>query len=133
MPFGGRSTHAARCHLESPMKLKEVARAEPRTAPELPPQAISEDVLLEKYAKGGERTADDVRRRVARSLAAVERPEKRALWEEVFYRAQVDGLILGGRINSSAGTELKATLINCFVQPVGDSISSNDGEIGIYA
>ena len=115
------------------MKLKEVARAEPRTAPELPPQAISEDVLLEKYAKGGERTADDVRRRVARSLAAVERPEKRALWEEVFYRAQVDGLILGGRINSSAGTELKATLINCFVQPVGDSISSNEGEIGIYA
>jgi hypothetical protein len=33
----------------------------------LPPQPISEEVLLEKYAKGGERTIDDVRRRVARS------------------------------------------------------------------
>ena len=66
---------------------------------------------------------DEVRRRVARALAAVELPEKRAVWEESFYRAQVDGLILGGRINSAAGTELKATLINCFVQPVGDSIS----------
>ena len=38
----------------------------------LPAQAISEEVLLEKYAKGGERTIDDVRRRVARALAAVE-------------------------------------------------------------
>src|SRR5213594_3579832 len=33
---------------------------------------------------------------------------------------------------SAAGTELKATLINCFVQ-VGDSISNDDGEVGIYA
>ncbi|TMG84444.1 MAG: adenosylcobalamin-dependent ribonucleoside-diphosphate reductase, partial [Betaproteobacteria bacterium] len=44
-----------------------------------------------------------------------------------------DGLILGGRINSAAGTELKATLINCFVQPVGDSISDDGDEVGIYA
>jgi ribonucleoside-diphosphate reductase alpha chain len=115
------------------MKLKEVAMAEPPAAAVLPPQAISEEVLLEKYAKGGERTADEIRRRVARSLAAVERLEKRALWEEAFYRAQVAGLILGGRINSAAGTELKATLINCFVQPVGDSISNDGGEVGIYA
>ena len=48
-------------------------------------------------------------------------------WEEAFLRAQQNGFILGGRINSAAGTELKATLINCFVQPVGDSIS-NDGD-----
>ena len=51
----------------------------------------------------------------------------------MFYRAQEDGFILGGRINSAAGTDLKATLINCFVQPVGDSIASDDdGHPGIY-
>ena len=115
------------------MRLNQVNVAGKSTKVEMPPQAISEEVLLEKYAKGGERTGDDVRRRVARSLAAVELPEKRAAWEESFHRAQVDGLILGGRINSAAGTELKATLINCFVQPVGDSISTDEGEVGIYA
>ena len=98
----------------------------------LPPQAISEEVLLEKYAKGDERTIEDVRRRVARALAAVEAPEKRAQWEEAFYRAQENGFILGGRINSAAGTDLKATLINCFVQPVGDSISGDEDGVGIY-
>src|SRR5438477_1316994 len=113
------------------MHPNEIALAAPLT--ELAPQAICEEVLLEKYAKGGERTVDEVRRRVARALAAVEPPEKRALQEGLFHRAQADGFILGGRINSAAGTELKATLINCFVQPVGDSISSDDGEVGIYA
>src|SRR6185312_4695513 len=101
-------------------------------APTLPPQAISEEVLLEKYAKGGERTVEEVRRRVARALAAVEAPSIRAQWEEAFYRAQENGFILGGRINSAAGTDLKATLINCFVQPVGDSISGDEDGVGIY-
>jgi len=98
----------------------------------LPAQAIATEVLLEKYAKGHERTTEAVRRRVARALAAVEAPAERARWEETFYRAQEDGLILGGRINSAAGTELKATLINCFVQPIGDSISGDENGVGIY-
>ncbi len=114
------------------MKLNEVTMPEPPAA-ELPAQAIAADVLLEKYAKGDERTADEVRRRVARALAAVERQEHQPRWEEAFFRAQQNGLILGGRINSAAGTELKATLINCFVQPVGDSISNDGDEVGIYA
>jgi hypothetical protein len=39
----------------------------------------------------------------------------------------------GCRINSAAGTDLHATLINCFVQPVGDSIvETTDGKPGIY-
>jgi ribonucleoside-diphosphate reductase alpha chain len=114
------------------MKLNDAAMASRAGAVDLAPQAISLDVLLEKYAKGGERTLDDVRRRVARALAAVERPADRARREEAFFDAQRDGLILGGRINSAAGTELRATLINCFVQPVGDSISNDGDEVGIY-
>ena len=114
------------------MKLDDPKHFRATVPPALPPQAISEEVLLEKYAKGGERTIEDVRRRVARALAAVEAPEKRAQWEDAFYRAQQNGFILGGRINSAAGTDLKATLINCFVQPVGDSISGNADGVGIY-
>ncbi|HEX7329457.1 MAG TPA: adenosylcobalamin-dependent ribonucleoside-diphosphate reductase [Casimicrobiaceae bacterium] len=98
----------------------------------LSPQTISTEVLLEKYAKGDERSIEDVRRRVARALAAIEAPAARATWEDAFYRAQQRGVVLGGRIASAAGTDLDATLINCFVQPVGDSISGNATEVGIY-
>ncbi|HEY1328187.1 MAG TPA: adenosylcobalamin-dependent ribonucleoside-diphosphate reductase, partial [Casimicrobiaceae bacterium] len=104
------------------------------TATALPAQPISGEVLLEKYAKGDERTVADVRRRVARALAHAEAPEQRAHWEARFYEAQVAGFVPAGRINSAAGTALTATLINCFVQPVGDSISQpDDGHPGIYA
>ena len=100
---------------------------------DLPAQAISHEVLLEKYAKGDERSVDDVRRRVARAVAQAEAPEARAQWEPRFLRALQDGFIPAGRINSAAGTDLSATLINCFVQPVGDSIAQDDdGHPGIY-
>ena len=94
-------------------------------------QPVSTDVLLEKYAKGGERGIDDVRRRVARALAGVEKDPAR--WESEFFTALAAGFIPGGRVNSAAGTGLQATLINCFVQPVGDSVSQTvDGKPGIY-
>ena len=97
----------------------------------LAPQQVSIDVLLEKYAKGAERSIEDVRRRVARALAAVESDPGK--WEPLFFEALENGFIPGGRINSAAGTELTATLINCFVQPVGDSVSEViDGKPGIY-
>jgi ribonucleoside-diphosphate reductase alpha chain len=97
------------------------------------PQEISAEVLLEKYAKGNERTVQDVRLRVAKALAANETEDKRAYWQERFLAAQENGFIPAGRINSAAGTDLCATLINCFVQPVGDSISEVvDGRPGIY-
>jgi ribonucleoside-diphosphate reductase alpha chain len=107
----------------------------PATArrPALPPQAISAEVLAEKYAKDGETTLDEVRRRVARALAAVEAPAQRAEWEQRFLDAQKRGFVPAGRINSAAGTALSATLINCFVQPVGDSIAQpEEGFPGIY-
>jgi ribonucleoside-diphosphate reductase alpha chain len=105
-------------------------RRKPRT---LPAQPISADVLLEKYAKDGETSIADVHRRVARALASVEKPAERAAWEARFAQALHSGFIPAGRIQSAAGTELSATLINCFVQPVGDSITQDDeGHPGIY-
>src|SRR5712691_8440703 len=102
-------------------------------APSIAGQEISRDTLLEKYAKGKEASIEDVRRRVARALAQPEPEDKRAYWERRFLQAQEDGFIPAGRINSAAGVQLQATLINCFVQPVGDSISEVvDGKPGIY-
>ena len=106
---------------------------QPRTRESLPEQGISREVLLEKYAKDGETSASEVRARVARALAAAEPEARRAHWEARFLEAQENGFIPAGRINSAAGTSLTATLINCFVQPVGDSITEVvDGKPGIY-
>ena len=97
------------------------------------PQEVSLDVLREKYAKGNESGIGDVRRRVARALAALEPAAQRAGLEQRFLWAQEQGFVPAGRINSAAGLGLQSTLINCFVQPVGDSISgSQDGLPGIY-
>ena len=99
----------------------------------MPPQEISTEVLLEKYAEVDEKTVQDVRRRVARGLAQAEKPEQRAKWEEAFFLAQEHGFVPAGRINSAAGLKIQATLINCFVQPVGDAISGiSNGKPGIY-
>jgi ribonucleoside-diphosphate reductase alpha chain len=111
----------------------EPRKKDQATRESLPPQPISHEVLLEKYAKGGETTAAEVRARVARALASVEPEAKRAHWEARFLEAQERGFIPAGRIDSAAGTSLTATLINCFVQPVGDSITEVvDGKPGIY-
>jgi ribonucleoside-diphosphate reductase alpha chain len=96
-------------------------------------QEISRDTLLEKYAKGKESSIEEVRRRVARALAQAEPEEKRTQWERRFLQALEEGFVPAGRINSAAGIQIQATLINCFVQPVGDSISELvDGKPGIY-
>ena len=96
-------------------------------------QEISTEILLEKYAELGETSINDVRRRVARGLAEAEKVDQRAHWEEVFFLAQDNGFVPAGRINSAAGLKSQATLINCFVQPVGDAISGfSDGKPGIY-
>jgi ribonucleoside-diphosphate reductase alpha chain len=97
-------------------------------------QEISRETLVEKYAKGNESSIEEVRRRVARALAQAEPEDKRAYWERRFLQAQEEGFIPAGRIASAAGVNLQATLINCFVQPVGDSISEVvDGKPGIYS
>jgi len=97
-------------------------------------QPISLDVLREKYLKPGETTADELYQRVARSLASVEKPELREKYETLFLANLKAGAIGAGRIMSAAGTDIQATLINCFVQPVGDCIQGVDDEgfPGIY-
>ena len=120
-------------HAPPEIPMTTATRTPAARADALPAQAISEEVLLEKYAKADEKTIDDVRRRVAGALAQAEAPEARAAWEARFLQAQRDGFIPAGRIDSAAGTPLSATLINCFVQPVGDSIAHDDeGHPGIY-
>lgn len=50
-----------------------------------------------------------------------------------FLTAQEAGFYPAGRIASACGTDIRATLINCFVQPVGDSISEDsDDKVSIY-
>ena len=100
----------------------------------LPAQPIALDVLREKYLKHGEKSVAALYRRVAHALASAERPEHRAGFYTAFRRNLEAGAIGAGRIMSAAGTPLQATLINCFVQPVGDSIQGVDkgGFPGIY-
>ncbi|MEX8193861.1 adenosylcobalamin-dependent ribonucleoside-diphosphate reductase [Comamonas guangdongensis] len=104
------------------------------TAPILPPQAISQDVLAEKYLAPGEQSEPDLFRRVARALAAVEKEALREHWEARFFDNMRAGAIGAGRIMAAAGLQTKATLINCFVQPVADATNGFDaqGNPGIY-
>ena len=114
------------------------SNAAPAAPERLAPQEVSVDVLIEKYAKFEEKTAGDaviglIRKRVAQGLAAHEPEQARAEWEEKFMWAMDNGFIPAGRINSAGGTDIQATLINCFVQPVGDSVSEDkDGKPSIY-
>jgi ribonucleoside-diphosphate reductase alpha chain len=100
----------------------------------LPAQPISDDVLQEKYLKPGEHHVQDLFARVARALASVEAPAVRAEMEARFLENLHAGAIGAGRIMSAAGTDIEATLINCFVQPVGDCIQGMDDDAnpGIY-
>ncbi|MGE8397689.1 MAG: ribonucleotide reductase N-terminal alpha domain-containing protein, partial [Comamonas sp.] len=97
-------------------------------------QAISQDVLAEKYLAAGEQTAEDLFRRVSKALADQEKPELRAEWAEKFFQNMQAGAIGAGRIMAAAGLDTKATLINCFVQPVADATNGFDenGNPGIY-
>lgn len=98
------------------------------------PQDISIETMLEKYAKGREKSLEDIRLRVSKGIAEVEADdETRKIWTEKFLWAQRNGWVPAGRINSAAGLPLKATLMNCFVQPVGDSVTGfSNGKPGIY-
>ena len=98
------------------------------------PQEVCVDVLLEKYAKGAETSAQEIFARVAKAIAGNEKVALRKKWEAKFLENMNAGAVGAGRIMSSAGSGIQATLINCFVQPVGDAIRGvdDDGLPGIY-
>src|SRR5437867_13038035 len=110
-------------HLD-PAPEREVALTSP------PPEtlaAFARDVLrarifFEKYALRGadgsvlEHTPQQMWRRVARELAAVEAQEQRVEWEEKFvWLLSEFRLVPGGRIRHAMGNPPKVTALTCYV------------------
>lgn len=83
-------------------------------------QPIADEAFNEKYCKNGESRSEQ-QFRVASALASVEKDNQQH-HIEAFQTALEDGFVPAGRIQSGAGTGLNVTLINCFVQPVEDSM-----------
>ena len=79
------------------------------------PQQITVDVMLEKYAKNNETTQEQIFLRVCNGVAKVEKtPELQKEWAEKFFNNMIAGAVGAGRIMSAGGTDISATLINCF-------------------
>jgi ribonucleoside-diphosphate reductase alpha chain len=94
---------------------------------------IREQVFLDRYSlkdeKGHSLEKDPVEmwKRVARGVAQIEEPKKRAVWQKKFFAAMENfKLVPGGRILSGAGSGYKVTYYNCFVIP-----SPHDSRDGI--
>ncbi len=96
---------------------------------------IRNTVFLDRYALKSEsgaaveQTPEEMWRRVARAIAKVEKKADQAHWEEEYYQAMKDFVLVpGGRILSGAGTGYKVTFYNCFVIP-----SPHDSRQGILS
>jgi ribonucleoside-diphosphate reductase alpha chain len=62
---------------------------------------------------------EDTWQRVAKAVAAAEKPPERAAWEHKFYQILENYQFLpGGRILAGAGTQHQVTLLNCFVMDI---------------
>jgi ribonucleoside-diphosphate reductase alpha chain len=85
---------------------------------------VRQKVFLDRYSlkdKAGnpiEQTPEEMWRRVAKGIAAQEKPALRKTWEKKFYDAMEGFKFLpGGRILAGAGTGFDVTYFNCFVIP----------------
>ena len=94
-------------------------------------QSLCAQVLADRYAAAGERTASHVYARVARALAQAELPAQQARVAQQFLRNMENGAIGAGRIMANAGTTACATMVNCFVQPLGGSHPALSFEAGL--
>jgi ribonucleoside-diphosphate reductase alpha chain len=93
--------------------------------------ALAEEFWTAKYrfrtGEGeGDYSFDETAARVARAVAAAERPQQRADWEMRFRDAIADmRFITAGRVLAGAGTDRSVALFNCFV--MGTIPDSLDG------
>jgi ribonucleoside-diphosphate reductase alpha chain len=93
--------------------------------------ALAEEIWTAKYrfrtGEGeGDYSFDETAARVARAVAAAERPQQRADWEMRFRDAIADmRFIPAGRVLAGAGTDRSVALFNCFV--MGTIPDSLDG------
>ncbi len=85
---------------------------------------VSEKVFLDRYAlkdkdgKAIEQTPDEMWRRIAKAVAAIEKKGAQKRWEKEFNQVMKDfKYIPGGRILAGAGTGYSVTFYNCFVIP----------------
>ena len=85
---------------------------------------IRQKVFADRYSYKDETGAaleeypEQMWRRVARGIAAVEEEQSRPAWEEKFYHALRDfKFVPGGRILAGAGTGHEVTFYNCYVIP----------------
>ena len=114
--------------------MNTVVKIEPKSVDSIPFQEASLDIWDKKYrltSKEGaplDKTMDDTYKRVARTLADVERPAVRETWNEKFLWALRKGAIPAGRITSNAGAwehKPATSTINCTVS--GTIPDSMDG------
>lgn len=83
-------------------------------------QPVCSAVLVDRYAAPGETSPQQVFQRVAHALAACECDTAREDVARRFCENMVGGAIGAGRIMANAGRARDATMINCFVHPIGE-------------
>jgi ribonucleoside-diphosphate reductase alpha chain len=119
--------------------MNTVVKLDPHDVSSIPYQEASLDIWDKKYrltAKDGspiDKSMDDTYKRVARSLAEVEREELREHWYERFLWALRKGAIPAGRITSNAGArehKPATSTINCTVSgTIRDSMDDILGKV----
>jgi ribonucleoside-diphosphate reductase alpha chain len=119
--------------------MNSVVKIEPKYVDSIPFQEASIDIWDKKYrltSKDGspvDGSMDDTYKRVARTLADVERPAVRESWNERFLWALRKGAIPAGRITSNAGAlehKPATSTINCTVSGlIRDSMDDILGKV----